>query len=163
MTPATTVRTAGAPAGALHVIARVGSERFAFPVSDVEEAIDAPRISWVPGAAPGLAGELRYRDRTVSAFDGGWALGVSRSARGGTALIFRDGSRRLALIVDDVDSLAALPAHTVKPVPAGADGDGVLSGVWFAGAVQLVGLVSTGALLARVAALGPATAIGETQ
>ena len=84
----------------LHVVAKVGGERFAFPVTDVEEAIDAPQIDWVPGAARGLAGQVRYRDRTVSAFDGGWALGVTRTADGGTALILRDGTRRITHITE---------------------------------------------------------------
>ena len=146
----------------LHVVARVGEERFAFPVTDIEEAIDAPTIDWVPGAIGGLAGQLRYRDRTVSVFDGGWALGVPRAAVGGTALILRDGVRRLALMVDDVDDLTAFAIDAVHAVPAGTDFDGVLSGVWCAGAAQLVGLVNTEALLIRLTAIG-ATAIGEAQ
>lgn len=151
-----------APETVLHVVARVGEERFAFPVTDVEEVIDAPAIDWVPGAASGLAGQLRYRDRTVSVFDGGWALGVPRAPRGGTALILRDGARRLALMVDDVDDLTAFALDAVHAVPAGTDFDGVLSGVWCAGAAQLVGLVNTETLLIRLTAIG-ASAIGDAQ
>ena len=151
-----------AAASPLHVVALVGGERFAFPVTDVEEAIDAPQIDWVPGAAHGLAGQMRYRDRTVSAFDGGWALGVTRTTDGGTALILRDGTRRLAVMVDDVDDLTSFPPDAVHAVPAGTDSDGVLSGVWLAGAAQLVGLVNTEALLIRLATFG-ASAIGEAQ
>ena len=147
---------------ALHVIARVGGERFAFPVADIEEAIDAPQIDWVPGAGRGLAGQLRYRDRTVSVFDGGWALGIARTAFGGTALILRDGARRLALMVDDVDDLTSFAANAVHPVPAGTDGDGVLSGVWLADAAQLVGLVNTESLVIRLTSFG-APAVGEAQ
>ena len=158
---ATAVPERGA-ARPLHVIARVGGERFAFPVTDVEEAIDAPQIDWVPGAARGLAGQLRYRDRTVSAFDGGWALGVPRTADGGTALILRDGARRLAVMVDDVDDLTSFASDAVHAVPAGTDSDGILSGVWLAGAAQLVGLVNTEALLIRLTTCG-ASAVGEAQ
>ncbi len=159
-----TVGTGGEPAAAsmLHVVARVGDERFAFPVRDVEEAIDAPPIDWVPGAGRGLAGQLRYRDRTVSAFDGGWALGVKRAAFGGTALVLRDGARRLALMVDDVDDLTVFAPDAVRAVPAGTDFDGVLSGVWCSGAAQLVGLVNTEALFIRLTAIG-ASANGDAQ
>ena len=146
----------------LHIVARIGVERFAFPVSDVEEAIDAPQIDWVPGAARGLAGQIRYRDCTVSAFDGGWALGVPRTTDGGTALILRDGIRRLAVIVDDVDDLTSFASDAVHAVPAGTDSDGVLSGVWLAGTAQLVGLVHTEALLIRLKTFD-ASAIGEAQ
>ncbi len=158
---ATAVPERGA-ARPLHVVARVGGERFAFPVTDVEEVIDAPQIDWVPGAAHGLAGQMRYRDRTVSAFDGGWALGVTRTADGGTALILRDGTRRFAVMVDDVDDLTSFAPDAVHAVPAGTDSDGVLSGVWLAGAAQLVGLVNTEALLIRLATFG-ASAIGDAQ
>ena len=151
-----------AAASPLHVVALVGGERFAFPVTDVEEAIDAPQIDSVPGAARGLAGQLRYRDRTVSAFDGGWALGVPRTADGGTALILRDGARRLAVMVDDVDDLTSFASDAVHAVPAGTDSDGILSGVWLAGAAQLVGLVNTEALLIRLTTFG-ASAIGDAQ
>lgn len=159
VTPAT-VRSDGV--GTLYVVARVGSERFAFPVTDVEEAIDAPQIDAVPGAALGLAGQLRYRDCTVSVFDGAWALGVRRAECSGTALILRDGTRRLAVLVDDVDDLTSFAPDAVHAVPAGIDSDGVLSGVWFAGAAQLVGLVNTDALLIRLTTFG-ASAIGDAQ
>lgn len=151
-----------AAASPLHVVARVGGERFAFPVIDVDEAIDAPQIDWVPGAGRGLAGQLRYRDRTVSAFDGGWALGIPRTIEGGTALILRDGARRLAVMVDDVDDLTSFATDAVHVVPAGTDRDGVLSGVWLAGAAQLVGIVNTEALVIRLTTFG-ASAVGEAQ
>jgi len=140
------------------VVARVGAERFAFRVADVEEALDAPRILPVPGAAPGLVGQIRHRDRTVAAFDGRWAFGVEtgrlgdretgrpedRGGRGGspglpvfrspgllslTALILRRGDHRSALLVDDVDDLAILDASRLRPAPAGTDPEGVLHGV----------------------------------
>jgi len=96
-------------AAELHLVARVGAERFAFPVAQVEEVIDAPDVTWVPLAPAGLLGQLRYRDRTVSAFDGGWALGVAREGTTGSAVVLSEGVRR------------ALAAHVARSgLPAGA-------------------------------------------
>jgi chemotaxis signal transduction protein len=136
---------------ALHVIARVGSERFAFHVGDVEEVLGGPAVQWVPSGTPGLVGHLRFRDRTVRAFDGSWAFDVPRTGRLATALVLRAGDARVALVVDDVDDLAALEGTDVRPVPDGTDPLGVLRGVTFQrdGAHTLVSLVHVPALVAR--------------
>ncbi len=135
-----------------YIIARIGGERFGFATRDVEEALDAPTVGWVPVAQNGLLGQMRHRDRTVSAFDGGWMFGLMRSARTAdapeTALMLRDGDRCVALIVDEVEDLCTIDMLGVRPVPRGADVDGVLRGVVFAPA-PLEGLLS----LVRVAAL----------
>ena len=143
-----------------YIIARVGDERFGFAARDVEEALDAPTVGWVPVAQHGLLGQLRHRDRTVSAFDGGWLFGITRRVRSGdateTALMLRDGDRRVALIVDDVEDLCTIDMQRVRPVPRGADVDGVLRGVVFASA-PLGGLLR----LVRVAALIDRATSGE--
>lgn len=143
-----------------YIIARVGGERFGFATRDVEEALDAPTVGWVPVAQHGLLGQMRHRDRTVSAFDGAWLFGVTRRARIGdapeTALMLRDGDRRVALIIDDVEDLCTIDMQGVRPVPRGADVDGVLRGVVFAPA-PLQGLLS----LVRVAALIDRATSGE--
>ena len=145
-----------------YIIARVGGERFGFATRDVEEALDAPTVGWVPVAQRGLLGQMRHRERTVSAFDGGWMFGLARRARSGgapdaaTALMLRDGDRRVALIVDDVEELCTIDMQGVRPVPRGADEDGILRGVVFAPA-PLEGLLS----LVRVAALIDRATSGE--
>ena len=148
--------------GALHLVARVGTERFAFPVAQVDEVIDAPGISWVPGARGGLLGQLDLRDRTLSAYDGAWALGIRRDAAAaanaaggvGTALVLRDRNERVALVVDDAEDLRMVEPQSVRAVPGGADAEGVLRGVCIASERdrRLVGLVRVSALFARVAA-----------
>ncbi len=145
------------PAARLHIIVRVGGEEFAFPVADVEEALDAPAVEWVPVAPPGMLGQLRHRGRMVSAWDARWAFGLSRDgpdARQATAraaLVLRDGVRRLALLVDDVVEIARVEPESVQAVPDGADSDGALSGVCLAGrgGNALVNLVRVEALVAR--------------
>ncbi|MCX5767022.1 MAG: chemotaxis protein CheW [Gemmatimonadetes bacterium] len=141
----------------LHVVARVGDERFAFAVADVEEVIDAPSLEWVPSAPLGVAGQLRHRERTLSAFDGAWAFGLAVGRVGGTALVLRAGDARTVLMVDDVDDLAVLDVRTLRPVPAGADAEGVLAGVCIGARADggLVNLVRVDALLSRTAGIAP--------
>ncbi len=142
---------------AMHVVARVGDERFAFRVADVEEVIDAPPLIAVPNAPPGLAGQFTHRERTISAYDAAWAFGVARRGGAGTALVLRVAGDRSALIVDDVDDLASLDPDAVRSTPVGADPSGLLRGVCLprpgaAHSGELIGVVNAVALVARVAA-----------
>lgn len=118
---------------ALHIVVVVGNERFGFPVSHVEEALDAPKIEWVPVAPAGMFGQLAHRGRMVGAWDAGWAFRLATPARAGAALVLRDGPRRVAVIVDDVIDMARIEAADIQPVPVGADLEGVLGGVCFSG------------------------------
>jgi chemotaxis signal transduction protein len=115
---------------AMHVVARVGHERFAFRVIDVEEAIDAPRLLRVPNAPAGLEGQFVHRSRTVSAFDSGWMFNVPRRRRAETALVLRVSDDRIALLVDDVEDLTAIEDDQLRAVPPGTDPSGLLRGVW---------------------------------
>lgn len=150
----------------MHVIARVGGERFAFRVADVEEVLDAPALMPVPGAPPGLSGQLRHRGRTVSAYDSRWSFGIERRAstrstrtdRGaGTALILRVAADRVALLVDDVEDLTALDSDALRAAPAGTDPSGLLRGVFLpregGNTHVLVGVVNVVAVVARASSL----------
>lgn len=115
----------------LHIIARVGGEHFAFPAADVEEAIDAPAVEWVPVAPEGMLGQLAHRGRMVGAWDAGRLFRFAAPAAGGAALLLRGGERRVALVVDDVTEMIRIEPAGVRSAPPGADPDGVLSGVCF--------------------------------
>jgi chemotaxis signal transduction protein len=123
------MRLAATERDAMHVVARVGAERFAFRVADAEEVIDRPRLIPVPNAPAGLAGQFEHRGRMVSAFDAGWMFDVERDPTTETALVLRVADDRLALLVDDVEDLSALDTGAVRPTPAGADPAGLLRGV----------------------------------
>jgi len=144
----------------LHVVARVGEERFAFPVSDVEEALDAPLLSWAHGAAEGVVGQLLCRGRNVSAYDAGWVLGVARDGRTSGALVLRQDAARVAILVDDVEDLTMVEPQWVRRVPGGSDIDAVLAGVYRAPRRQrgLVCIVRVRALIANVEARSAGTA-----
>jgi chemotaxis signal transduction protein len=135
-----------------HLVVRVGGERFAFRVADVEAALDAPQLTPLPVAPAGLLGELRYRDRTVRAFDAGWVLGVVADDLAATALVFRDGADRVVLVVDAVEDLVDIAPGHVRRVPPGADGEGVLLGVCLAADGRLISLVRADAMVERATA-----------
>lgn len=141
-------------AGGLLIVVRVGGERFGFPVAQVEEALDAPAVEWVPAAPDGMLGQVAHRGRMVAAWDAGWAFRLGRRARGGAALVLRDGPRRVAIVVDDVLDLARFAPADVRPVPGGADLEGVLGGVCVPEprGGELVSLVRPDALAALVSA-----------
>jgi chemotaxis signal transduction protein len=145
---------------ALHIVVRVGTERFAFPVSHVVEALDAPALEWVPVAPPGMLGQLPHRGRMLAAWDAAWAFGLAGSGTGAArtraALVLRDGRRRVALVVDDVVEMARIEPGDVHAVPGGADVDGVLSGVCFVkgGDTPLVSVVRVESLAALVSRRG---------
>jgi chemotaxis signal transduction protein len=145
---------------ALHIVVRVGAESFAFPVSHVDEAVDAPAIEWVPTAPPGMLGQMMHRDRTVPAWDAGWAFGVERTGGAGAAIVLRDGPHRFALVVDDVADTARLELEGVRAAPAGTDVNGILSGVCFSSAARrsLVNVVRVESLMEwlKVQAADPA-------
>jgi chemotaxis signal transduction protein len=126
-------------------------------VSHVEEAVDAPSVEWVPIAPAGMLGQLRHRGRMIGAWDAGRAFRLVRPARGGAALVLRDGAGRIALVVDDVMEMARIETADVRDVPGGADLDGVLRGICFAAhhGQTLVNIVRVDALTALLSARGP--------
>lgn len=153
--PGARVGSIGHPVPArLHVVVLVGTERFAFPAREVEEACDAPELSWAPGASTGFVGTLRHRERSVSAYDAGWILGVPREGRFDGALVVRHGVSCVALMVDDVEDLVPLEPRWVRRVPVGADTDGVLSGVYQVpgGPGGLVCIVRVSTLVSQIGA-----------
>ena len=141
---------------ALHIVVRVGAERFAFPVAAVEQALDAPSVAWVPVAPDGMMGQLLHRDRMIPAWDAGWAFRLAEPAAGGAALVLRDGAQRVAFVVDDVLEMARIESGEIRGVPGGADLDGVLSGICFADdrGNALVNIVRVDALAARLSSRG---------
>ena len=149
---------------AMHVIARVGAERFAFRVADVEEVLESPTLLAAPGSPAGLAGQVVHRERTLRAYDAAWVFGIARTQPlpGTTALVLRAADARVVLLVDDVEDLASLEQDSMRAPPHGTDPDAVLQGVCLpqAGAAghphdegALIAVVNTAAVVARAASL----------
>jgi chemotaxis signal transduction protein len=136
-----------------HLLARVGAERFAFSLALVVEALDAPVLRDLPLSPAGMLGTMRHRGRTLPVWDAQSAFGVRRDREGGTALVFREGSRGLALLVDDAEDIVQVADGAMRGVPAGTDGDGLLEGV-FQSEGSLVNVVRVNVLVARLMSRG---------
>jgi len=112
-----------------HLLARVGNERFAFALARVLEAVDAPTVHDLPNRPVGMLGMVRHRGQTVPLWDAGSAFGIARARGEGTALLFRDAGRGVALLVDDAVDIVQLSGDALRMAPAGSDGEGLLAGV----------------------------------
>lgn len=107
---------------------RLGCERFAFDVRALDEALESPAIGLVPtGGASILAGLMRHGEHSIPVFDTGRVLGVA-GTRGGNVLVMRSGTRRIGLIVDDVDDVITIDLGAIRPPPF-EGGDDLLLGV----------------------------------
>ena len=135
----------------LHIVVRVGNERFAFDATAVEEAVDAPVVEWVPVAPDAMLGQLQHRGRMIGAWDAGRLFHLGTPTRAGAAIVLRDGAGRVALAVDDVTEMTRFEAIDLRPAPPGSDPEGVLSGVSVhatGGGAALVNVVRVDALTA---------------
>jgi chemotaxis signal transduction protein len=129
---------------------RVGRELFATELGAVEEAIDLATVEivhQVPGASSQARGVFTLRGQLVPLFSPATALGVAPE-EAATALVVRDGARRVAIVVDDDDDVLMLRDGESRPAPAAnVRDDGVLRGVVRRG-VTLVAVVDLAALVA---------------
>lgn len=132
------------------LLARIGAERFAFPIAEVVEAVDAPRVDPVALAPAGVVGQCSHRGRLLPVLDGGALLGVSRIGGAGALLVFATGGETIGLLVDDVlDAELAHPAQR-RPVPqTGSASSGHLAGL-LALPTGLAALVDLGILRATI-------------
>ncbi len=132
-----------------HLLARVGVERYAFALSTVAEALDAPALHAPLLCPDGLLGTLRHRGRTLDVWDSAHAFGVRRASGDGTAIVLSDGGHSLALVVDDAVDIVELAADALQEPPVGTDAHGLLAGV-ACDAHGLVSVVHVEALLGRL-------------
>jgi chemotaxis signal transduction protein len=107
---------------------RVANERFGIELAEVEEAIDIPPVHHVPEMPPAMLGVITVRGILTSVYTPRDALGLSLSD-GTSALIFRRGRSRLAVVVDEVDDVMTLDLANVRDTAALEAGEGVLLGV----------------------------------
>jgi chemotaxis signal transduction protein len=112
-----------------HLLARVGRERFAFALSRVLEAVDAPPVHDLPRRPEGMLGTMHHRGQTLPLWDGGSTFRIDRVASAGTALVLNDWGRCVALLVDDAVDVVDIAGDAVRRAPAGSDVEGLLEGV----------------------------------
>jgi purine-binding chemotaxis protein CheW len=138
-----------APGVARVVVARLGAERLAFDLTSVSEVLDAPVVSRLPLAPPGLAGQLEHRGGYLPVLDPAVVLGVPRRDGAGAALVLV--SAPVALWVDDAEDVWEVSESMRQPVPAGSDAVGILRGLLVRDG-QVVSHVDAGALAAAALA-----------
>lgn len=118
------------------LVARVGSEYFAFRLADVLEAVDAPVIAPVPLMPRGVLGQITHRGQLLPVLDPRAVLGVAREGVGregaaceGTVLVMVPAGTPFALGVDDVTDMITVDAGATRALPVGMDRTGILTGL----------------------------------
>jgi purine-binding chemotaxis protein CheW len=133
--------------GSLEILVfRVGSERFGIDLAAVEEAVDIPPVHHVPEMPPAMLGVITVRATLTTVYSPAQALGLSLHD-GTSALIFRRGRARVAVVVDEVDDVTTLDLSLLRDAPGLDAGDGIVLGVVRQGDA-LLALVDADALLA---------------
>jgi purine-binding chemotaxis protein CheW len=127
------------------LVFRVGVERFAVPMSEVDEVIDAPALQRIPDAAATMLGIAAIRGSFITVYDPRPLLGVE-GGNVGAVLLFARGDRRVGLAVDDVFDPLTAEKHELLPAPGADASDGILIGVIRRGS-DLIAVLDTHALL----------------
>jgi purine-binding chemotaxis protein CheW len=99
----------------VHVRFRLGEERYALPVADVQEVADVGQLAGVPGAPEAILGVRNLRAQVLPVIDLATVLGKDRGPEQPRLLIVQRGNRRAGLIIDevtDVGELAGDPQET---------------------------------------------------
>lgn len=113
---------------AVILLFRVGAERFGIELAAVEEAIDIPPVHYVPEMPAAMLGVITVRDTITSVYSPSVALGLALHD-GTSALIFRRGASRVAVVVDEVDDVSTLDLSLLRDAPAFEAADGIVLGV----------------------------------
>jgi chemotaxis signal transduction protein len=133
------------------LVFRLANELFGIDLASVEEAIDLPPVRHVPEMPPAMLGVITVRGSLTSIYSPEHALGLTLDSRA-SALIFKRGRGRVALLVDDVDDVFTLDLAQLGEPPGGDAGDGILLGV-LRRTNALLGLVDAEALIAACQAV----------
>lgn len=128
------------------LLLKIGDERFGIELAAVEEAIDIPPVHHVPEMPPAMLGVITVRGVLTTVYSPSDALGIPLHD-GTSALIFRRGRARLAVVVDEVDDVTTLDLSLLRDAPVLDAGDGIVLGV-VRQQDTLLTLVDTDALLA---------------
>ena len=92
------------------LLVEVGRCLFAADADEVREVIDPAETTPVPGAVRGVLGLMNLRGEVIVAGELGAFLGVDAEPGEESALVvFADGDRRIALLVDRVIGMAPSP------------------------------------------------------
>ena len=107
---------------------RVANESFGIELGAVEEAIDIAPVHHVPEMPAAMLGVVTVRGVLTSVYSPSAALGLALHD-GTSALLFRRGRARVAIVVDDVDDVTTLDLSILRDAPVQEAGDGIVLGV----------------------------------
>ncbi|MGH7560153.1 MAG: chemotaxis protein CheW [Gemmatimonadales bacterium] len=89
------------------VVCRVGSERFALPVSQVREVVAAPPSVRIPGVSQFVKGLVNVRGSLVTSLSGPALLGFPGDLPANWLVVLTGRRGRVAIEVDEVEDLFA--------------------------------------------------------
>jgi len=107
---------------------RVGGERFAVPLADVDEVVDGQPIQRVPDSNATVLGVASIRGVLLTVYDPRPLLSVD-GAVDTAMLLFARGGKRVALAIDDVYDPITVAEHDLLPTPSGIESEGIVIGV----------------------------------
>lgn len=146
----------------------IGTERFAVPLTEVDEVIDTPAVQRIPDAPRPVLGVTSIRGSLVTFYDPRPLLNVVGQGAGiGTvndaALLFarsgganglgRDTDRRVGMTIDALYDTIVVEPDEVRSAPGADASDRVLVGVVRRGS-ELIAILDAGALLDAAIAAG---------
>ncbi|MBK9710971.1 MAG: chemotaxis protein CheW [Kouleothrix sp.] len=105
------------------LLVQLAGELYAIPSASVREVIRYRAYTPVPGAPPALPGILIQRGAIVPVVEIYPLLGIDRApiTRASRLVLVTHGDVDMAMLVDMVLDLAAIPADAVEPAPVALD------------------------------------------
>jgi len=125
----------------MYLLARLGEERYAFPVEAVREVARALEVTPVPGAPAAVRGVHSLRGEVVAVLELATLLGL-RGGEAQSVVMTEDGGRRAGLAVDELLDVTELPGE-LQTAEAPLVGSTLVDG-------DLVGVVDVRAILDAV-------------
>ena len=108
---------AAIPAGDLHLIARVGSQRVAVPITSLRSVAPVPPITRLSMEGELLTGLIALAGEVVEVVDLARLLGIhSSNEPDRLIMVVQDGDASLALTVDGVDGQEALLPYLIDRI-----------------------------------------------
>jgi chemotaxis signal transduction protein len=111
--------TRGAPAGRASRVATFAcaGQWLAAPADHVIEAVDADRITRMPGGSSWYSGVVRFDDGVIPVIDLARWNGAMASATSSTIMVVRDGAMRFGLLIDQLGDVLEIGAEDLVEVP----------------------------------------------
>jgi chemotaxis signal transduction protein len=109
----------GAPDGSSSRVATFacGGQWLAAQADHVVEAVDADRITRMPGGSAWYSGVVRFDDGVIPVIDLARWNGASASAASSTIMVVSDGAMRFGLLIDQLGDVLEIGAEDLVEVP----------------------------------------------